>query len=90
MCENEDYQLGKFSQLRKQGGTSTKHVYMLTPECFKTILIGATKHKKHTTDVLKYRKYYLFLEAVVGYYMKYQLGLERAMSVAKDGTIHER
>ena len=76
MAENEDYSLQKFLEPlkgKRGGATSGKNVYMLTPECFKTILIGATKHKKHTTDVLKYRKYYLFLEAVVGYYMKYEL-----------------
>ena len=93
MAENEDFTLGKFSQPlkgKRGGATSGKNVYMLTPECFKTILIGATKHKKHTTDVLKYRKYYLFLEAVVGYYMDYQLGLEKAITNVKDGTIKEQ
>ena len=89
MAENEDYLLTKFRE-QLPSGAKHKNVYMLTPECFKTILIGATKHKKHTTDVLKYRKYYLFLEKVVNYYMKYQLGLEKAMSVAKDGTIQQQ
>ena len=91
MADNEDYLLRKFPQQKKTGsGGSNKITYMLTPECFKTILIGATKHKKHTTDVLKYRKYYLFLEAVVGYYMKYQVELEQAYSRSKDGTIQQQ
>ena len=57
MAENEDYVSGKFSQNSQKGGRP-QNVYMLTPECFKTILIGANKHKKHTSDLLKYRKYH--------------------------------
>ena len=88
MSENEDYQLTKFRQQSETSrGVKYKNIYMLTPECFKTILIGANKHKTHAIEVIKYRKYYLFLETVVGYYMEYQLNLEQALSLAKDDTI---
>ena len=87
MVEGEDFELTKSRELRKQGGTSTKKVYMLTPRTFKRILIGATRHSSHDVDVTMYADYYLFLEEAVGYYMDYQLRLEKALSVAKDGTI---
>ena len=90
MAENEDYQITKFREPVKQGEFSTKHVYMLTPRTFKRILITATRHSSHTVDVAKYADYYLFLEDVVGYYMTYQLGLEKAMSAAKDGAIQQQ
>ena len=87
MSENEDYLVTKLREPLKQGGTSEKNVYMLTPECFKTILIGATKHSSHTVDVLKYKKYYLFLEKAIGYYMDYQHLVDEAEKRMKDGTI---
>ena len=88
MSEGEDYQLRKLSQQSESSrGVKYHNVYMLTPECFKTIMIGASKHKKHEIDVTKYRNYYLFLEKAVGYYMDYQLDLEKAYSSLKDQTI---
>ena len=87
MSENKDFELTKLRQLRKQGGTSEKNVYMLTPKCFKTILIGASKHSSHTVDVLKYKDYYLFLEEAVNYYMDYQHLVDEAEKRMKDGTI---
>ena len=89
MIENEDFNLRKFPQVKKSTKGPAPKVYMLTPECFKTILIGANKHKSHTTDVLKYRKYYLLLEKAVGYYMMYQHQLDEAEKKLKDGTISE-
>ena len=40
LVENEDYsELPDIRQLRPQGGTSIKKVYMLTPEAFKNCLL---------------------------------------------------
>ena len=86
MSENEDYLVTKLRENSQNGGRP-KVVYMLTPECFKTILIGATKHSSHTVDVLKYKKYYIFLEKAVNYYMDYQHLVDEAEKRFKDGTI---
>ena len=59
--ENIDYKKGeKVSNLGQ-----IKKTYMLTPTCFKLILI----RNKNTNE---YAKYYLFLERVVKYYSKFQ------------------
>ena len=88
LSENKDYVFTKCRENSQTGGRP-KNVYMLTPECFKTILIAATKHSSHTIDVLKYKKYYIFLEKVVGYYMSYQHLLDEAEKKFKDGTIED-
>ena len=92
LSENVDFTLLRnVSEQKKTGsGGSNKKVYMLTPDSFKLALMRASEHKTHSVNADKYARYYLFLEAVVGYYMKYQLGIERAMSVAKDGTIQQQ
>ena len=36
---NKDFELLDIQALRKQGGTSKKHIYTLTPEAFKVCLI---------------------------------------------------
>ncbi len=88
--ESEDYRLHKFVQPVKQGGASTKNVYMLTPEAFKKCLMRATKHSTHTINVEIYANYYLFLEKVITYYTKYQLELANALSRCKDDKIDQQ
>jgi len=78
LSENEDFLTVEISVVRKNGGATRKKVYMLTPAAFKLILIGATKHAKHKIDVSRYRKYYLFLEKIVKYYMDYQFAANQA------------
>ena len=41
LVEDIDYQLLDIQQLRPQGGTSLKNIYMLTPEAFKKYLMRA-------------------------------------------------
>jgi hypothetical protein len=63
LVEDEDYsELQDILQLRPQGGTSTKNVYMLTPEAFKTCLLRARRYPNQTVDPTVYSKYYLLLE----------------------------
>jgi hypothetical protein len=63
LVEDIDYsELRDISQLRPQGGTSTKNVYMLTPEAFKTCLLRARRYPNQTVDPTVYSKYYLLLE----------------------------
>jgi len=77
LSENEDFSTTEISVVLKRG-TSRRKVYMLTPAAFKMILMGATKHAKHNIDVSRYRKYYLFLEKIVKYYMDYQSSIMNA------------
>ena len=63
LVEDEDYsELQDILQLRPQGGTSTKNVYMLTPEAFKTCLMRSRKYPNQKADPTVYSKYYLLLE----------------------------
>jgi hypothetical protein len=66
LVEDIDYsELEDILQLRPQGGTSTKKVYMLTPEAFKTCLMRARKYPNQKVDPVIYSKYYLLLEKQV-------------------------
>ena len=69
LSENEDYLLSQVSE-QLPSGVKYKNVYMLTPDSFKLALIRASEHKTHSVNADKYARYYLFLEAVVGYYMR--------------------
>ena len=62
LVENEEYRLQDILQPVPQGGYSTKKVYMLTPEAFKTCLIRARKYPNQTVDPTVYSRYYLLLE----------------------------
>lgn len=88
LAMNIDYVFRKVSENSQKGGRP-QNIYMLTPDSFKLALTRANDHKKHSINVDKYARYYLFLEKVVGYYMEYQVGLEKALSNVKDGTISE-
>jgi hypothetical protein len=73
LVEDIDYsELEDILQLRPQGGTSTKKVYMLTPEAFKTCLMRARKYPNQKVDPVIYSKYYLLLEKTYGLYRDYQ------------------
>lgn len=90
LSENEDYQLTKFSDPSRHGGHTTKTVYMLTPEGFKLALMRSQNHKKNTSDVSKYAKYYVLLDKVIGYYDEYHQRLNDALSSVKDDKINEQ
>ena len=50
LVEDEEYRLQDILELRPQGGTSTKNVYMLTPEAFKTCLMRSRKYPNQKAD----------------------------------------
>ena len=63
--ENKDYsELSHVAELRKQGGTSTKKSYLLTPDAFKIILLDINNHKQR----IKFTKYFVLFEKCVAYY----------------------
>ena len=62
LVEDEEYNLQDVLELRPQGGTSTKKIYMLTPEAFKKCLIRAQRRPNQTVDPVVYCDYYLLLE----------------------------
>jgi hypothetical protein len=62
LVEDEEYRLQDVLQPVKQGGYSTKKVYMLTPEAFKKCLMRAQRRPKQTVDPVVYCDYYLLLE----------------------------
>jgi hypothetical protein len=73
LVENEEYhRLPDIRQPVPQGGYSTKKVYMLTPEAFKTCLMRARKYPNQTVDPTIYSKYYLLLEKIHKLYMDYE------------------
>jgi hypothetical protein len=61
----------------KQGGFSTKHVYMLTPEAFFRALQRAQKHSKHAVDPTIYADYFQFIQKAFLHYSEFQLRSER-------------
>jgi hypothetical protein len=78
LVENIDYsELQDILQLRPQGGTSTKKVYKLTPEAFKTCLLRARRYPNQTVDPTIYSKYYLLLEKTYKLYTDYKKQLEQ-------------
>ena len=72
LIENEDYRLEDILQPVPQGGYSTKKVYMLTPEAFKTCLMRARRYPHQTIDPKIYSKYYLLLERTYKLYTDYE------------------
>jgi hypothetical protein len=89
LVKNEDYQLRDISELRPQGGTSTKNIYMLTPEAFKTCLMRARKYPGQTVDPAVYSKYYLLLEKTHKLYTDYEKQLLNKQLVQKDQQLEE-
>jgi len=61
LVEDKEYRLRHVSEPVKQGGFSTKKVYMLTPEALKMCLMRAQRRSVQSIDVTQYAKYYLFL-----------------------------
>ena len=55
-----------------QGGYSTKKVYKLTPEAFKTCLLRARRYPNQNVDPTVYSKYYLLLEKTYKIYTDYE------------------
>jgi hypothetical protein len=65
LVEDIDYsELQDILQLRPQGGTSIKKIYMLTPEAFKNCLLRARKYPKQKVEPVIYCDYYLLLEYI--------------------------
>ena len=80
--EGEDYLVTKVSDLRKQGGTSTKNVYMLTPDAYKKCLMGSANTKI-------FANYFLLLEKIIKYYNLYQLKLNKLERVKLSKKLDE-
>jgi hypothetical protein len=72
LVEDEEYNLQDVLELRPQGGTSTKKIYMLTPEAFKKCLIRAQRRPNQTVDPVVYCDYYLLLEKTYKLYTDYE------------------
>jgi len=77
---DKDYELRKISELRNQGGTSNKNVYMLTSKSFFIALMRAQKHSKHNIDPTIYAEYFQFIQKVFLYYSEYELKHEMIRS----------
>ena len=69
LIENDDYQLAHVRELRPQGGTTIKNVYLLKPKAFKKLLLDIHVHEQR----IKFRDYYILLEECVSYYDDYQI-----------------
>ena len=72
LVEDDDYRLQDILQPVPQGGYSTKKVYILTPEAFKTCLIRARRYSNQKVDPQIYSKYYLLLEKTYKLYTDYE------------------
>jgi len=77
-------------QLRPQGGTSTKKVYKLTPEAFKTCLMRARKYPNQKVDPKIYSKYYLLLERTYKLYTDYEKQLLCKQLEQKDHQLEQK
>jgi hypothetical protein len=97
LVEDEEYQLRDVSQLRPQGGYSSKKIYMLTPESFKKCLMRAQRRPNQTVDPVVYCNYYLLLEKTYKLYTDYekqllnnQLEQNQQQLEQKDQVIEEK
>lgn len=72
LVQDEDYRLQDILEPVPQGGYSTKKVYMLTPEAFKTCLMRARRYPHQTIDPKIYSKCYLLLEKTYKLYTDYE------------------
>jgi hypothetical protein len=90
LVEDEEYsELPDIRQLRPQGGTSNKKIYMLTPEAFKTCLMRSRKYPNQTVDPTIYSKYYLLLEKTYKLYTDYEKQLLNNQLEEKDQVIEQ-
>jgi len=91
LVENEDYsELQDVLQLRPQGGTSIKKVYMLTPEAFKKCLMRAQRRPKQKVDPVIYCDYYLLLEKTYKLYTDYEKQLLNKQLEQKDHQLKQK
>jgi hypothetical protein len=72
LVEGKEYRLTDVREPVKQGGYSSKKVYMLTPESFKKCLMRAQRRKEQTVDPVVYCDYYLLLETTYNLYTYYE------------------
>jgi len=89
LVEDEDYELRDVSELRPQGGTSTKKVYTLTPESFKKCLMRAQRRPAQTVDPVIYCDYYLLLEKTYRLYTNYEKELLNKQLEQKDKQLEQ-
>jgi len=87
LIDGEDFELQHMLQLRLQGGTSDKHIYLLTPEAFFLALMRAKRDPNQQVDPTVYAKYFQFLQKVVKYYDKYQIQKQDKLMSFKDDKI---
>jgi hypothetical protein len=90
LAENEEYQLQDVLQLRPQGGTSIKKIYMLTPEAFKKCLMRAQRRPKQKVDPVIYCDYYLLLEKTYKLYTDYEKQLLNKQLEQKDHQLEQQ
>ena len=90
LVEEEDYRLIDIYEPVPQGGYSTKKVYMLTPEAFKTCLLRARRYPNQKVDPQVYSKYYLLLEKTYKLYTDYEKQLLSKQLEQKDQTIIQK
>ncbi len=87
IVEGSDFELRHVSELRKQGGTSDKKEYYLSPEAFKKCLMRAQRRAKQPIDPVIYCNYYLLLEKVHKLYTDYERLYSNKLLSMKDDKI---
>jgi hypothetical protein len=90
LVEGEEYRLTDICEPVLQGGYSTKKVYTLTPEAFKTCLMRARKYPGQTVDPAIYSKYYLLLEKTYKLYTDYEKQLLNRQLEQKDQQLEQK
>jgi len=90
LVEDEEYRLTDICEPVPQGGYSTKKVYMLTPEAFKTCLLRARRYPNQKVDPTIYSKYYLLLEKTYKLYTDYEKQLLSIQLEQKDQELEHQ
>lgn len=90
LVEGVHYTLLRTEQRNINGrGSTTSNFYSFTPQGFKRLLLGASRHQNHSIDVNVYKDYYIFLEDAIQYYGVYQKSRSDMLIANKDSTIAE-
>ena len=82
-----NYTLQDVLQPVKQGGFSTKKVYILNNKSFKICLMRAQRRPNQPVDPIIYANYYMLLEEVHKYYCMFQLAYDQKIISMKDDKI---
>jgi hypothetical protein len=83
LIKGKDFELRHVAELRIQGGTSDKIIYLLKPDSFKKLLLDLNDHKQR----LKFINYFALLEKCVSYYNTYQQLYSEKLLSGKDEKI---